>query len=103
MQSPPPFPPSFFHTLGNPSRRQNQQFYVTVPRGVRPGHEFPVLAGGHQLMVRCPAGVRAGDRIVVSAPNRRGTEAYMATVPAGIAPGDQFPVLVNNQQMMVTW
>ena len=53
-------------------------------------------------MVRCPAGVRTGDRIVVSAPNRRGTEAYMATVPAGIASGDQFPVLVNNQQMMVT-
>jgi hypothetical protein len=53
-------------------------------------------------MVRCPAGVRTGDRIVVSAPNRRGTEAYMATVPAGINPGDQFPVLVNNQQMMVT-
>jgi len=75
---------------------------VTVPRGVRPGHEFPVLAGGHQLMVRCPAGVRTGDRIVVSAPNRRGTEAYMATVPAATKPGDQFPVLVNNQQMMVT-
>lgn len=53
-------------------------------------------------MVRCPAGVRVGDRIVVSAPQRRGTEAYMATVPSGIGPGDQFPVLVNNQQMMVT-
>jgi E3 ubiquitin-protein ligase NEDD4 len=95
-------PPGAYSVPGNPSRRQNQQFYVTVPRGVRPGHEFPVLAGGHQLMVRCPTGVRAGDRIVVSAPNRRGTEAYMATVPAGIGPGDQFPVLVNNQQMMVT-
>ena len=53
-------------------------------------------------MVRCPPGVRTGDRIVVSAPNRRGTEAYMATVPVGVGPGDQFPVLVNNQQMMVT-
>jgi E3 ubiquitin-protein ligase NEDD4 len=95
-------PPGAYNVPGNPSRRQNQQFYVTVPRGVRPGHEFPVLAGGHQLMVRCPPGVRTGDRIVVSAPNRRGTEAYMATVPAGISSGDQFPVLVNNQQMMVT-
>jgi hypothetical protein len=95
-------PPGAYSVPGNPSRRQNQQFYVTVPRGVRPGHEFPVLAGGHQLMVRCPPGVRTGDRIVVSAPNRRGTEAYMATVPVGVGPGDQFPVLVNNQQMMVT-
>ena len=95
-------PPGAYSVPGNPTRRQNQQFYVTVPRGVRPGHEFPVLAGGHQLMVRCPPGVRTGDRIVVSAPNRRGTEAYMATVPVGVGPGDQFPVLVNNQQMMVT-
>mmetsp|Transcript_100932 Transcript_100932/g.289737 ORF Transcript_100932/g.289737 Transcript_100932/m.289737 type:complete len:718 (-) Transcript_100932:887-3040(-) len=94
--------PGAYAVPGNPNRRPNQQFYVTVPRGVRPGHEFPVLAGGHQLMVRCPAGVRTGDRIVVSAPNRRGTEAYMATVPVGVGPGDQFPVLVNNQQMMVT-
>jgi len=45
-------PPGAYSVPGNPSRRQNQQFYVTVPRGVRPGHEFPVLAGGHQLMVR---------------------------------------------------
>jgi len=95
-------PPGAYSVPGNPSRRQNQQFYVTVPRGVRSGQEFPVLAGGHQLMVRCPAGVRTGDRIVVSAPTRRGTEAYMATVPQGVGPGDQFPVLVNNQQMMVT-
>lgn len=53
-------------------------------------------------MVRCPAGVCTGDRIVVSAPNRPGIEAYMVAVPADIGQGDQFHVQVNNQQMMVT-
>jgi len=54
-------------------------------------------------MVRCPPGIRPGERIVVSAPRpSQGTQAYMATVPHGIRSGEQFPVLVNNQQLMVT-
>jgi len=62
------------------SQRRQAQFYVTVPAGIRPG-----------------------ERIVVSAPrNSQGTQAYMATVPHGVRSGEQFPVLVNNQQLMVT-
>jgi len=59
-----------------------------------------VIANGQQLMVRCPAGIRPGERIVVSAPRQQ--QAYMATVPHGVRSGEQFPVLVNNQQLMVT-
>jgi hypothetical protein len=62
-----------------------------------------VIANGQQLMVRCPPGIRPGERIVVSAPrSSQGTQAYMATVPHGVRSGEQFPVLVNNQQLMVT-
>ena len=80
---------------GNPSRRANQQFYVSVPNGAKEGAEFPVLAGGFQLMVKTPEGCKAGDRIVVSAPSKRNTESFLATVPNGVNPGDQFPVLVG--------
>jgi hypothetical protein len=83
--------------------RQNQQFYVTVPEHIKSGQEFPVLAGGYQLMVKCPEGVIGGDRIVVQSPNKRTCEPFLAIVPAGIHPGLQFPVLVRNKQMMVTW
>ena len=82
------------------SQRRPAQFYVTVPSGIRTGQEFPVIANGQQLMVRCPAGIRPGERIVVSAPRQQ--QAYMATVPHGVRSGEQFPVLVNNQQLMVT-
>lgn len=62
-----------------------------------------MIASGQQLMVRCPNGIRPGERIVVSAPRpNANTQAYMATVPHGVRSGEQFPVLVNNQQLMVT-
>lgn len=94
-------PPGAYSVPG--SQRRQAQFYVTVPAGIRPGQEFPVIANGQQLMVRCPPGIRPGERIVVSAPrSSQGTQAYMATVPHGVRSGEQFPVLVNNQQLMVT-
>lgn len=94
-------PPGAYSVPG--SQRRQAQFYVTVPAGIRPGQEFPVIANGQQLMVRCPPGIRPGERIVVSAPRTsQGTQAYMATVPHGVRSGEQFPVLVNNQQLMVT-
>uniref|UniRef100_A0A7S3JWL0 HECT-type E3 ubiquitin transferase n=1 Tax=Aureoumbra lagunensis TaxID=44058 RepID=A0A7S3JWL0_9STRA len=91
-------PPGAYSVPG--SQRRPAQFYVTVPAGIRTGQEFPVIANGQQLMVRCPPGIRAGERIVVSAPRQQ--QAYMATVPHGVRSGEQFPVLVNNQQLMVT-
>lgn len=100
-QSTPIVPPGAYSVPG--SQRRQAQFYVTVPAGIRPGQEFPVIANGQQLMVRCPPGIRPGERIVVSAPrSSQGTQAYMATVPHGVRSGEQFPVLVNNQQLMVT-
>jgi hypothetical protein len=72
-------PPGAYSVPG--SQRRQAQFYVTVPAGIRPGQEFPVIANGQQLMVRCPPGIRPGERIVVSAPrSSQGTQAYMATV-----------------------
>ncbi|KAJ8601017.1 hypothetical protein CTAYLR_007955 [Chrysophaeum taylorii] len=94
-------PPGAYSVPG--STRRQAQFYVTVPAGIRAGQEFPVIANGQQLMVRCPPGIRPGERIVVSAPRpNSNTQAYMATVPHGVRSGEQFPVLVNNQQLMVT-
>mmetsp|Transcript_9487 Transcript_9487/g.30302 ORF Transcript_9487/g.30302 Transcript_9487/m.30302 type:complete len:772 (+) Transcript_9487:444-2759(+) len=94
-------PPGAYSVPG--SQRRQAQFYVTVPAGIRAGQEFPVIANGQQLMVRCPPGIRPGERIVVSAPRpNSNTQAYMATVPHGVRSGEQFPVLVNNQQLMVT-
>mmetsp|Transcript_13731 Transcript_13731/g.47142 ORF Transcript_13731/g.47142 Transcript_13731/m.47142 type:complete len:731 (-) Transcript_13731:113-2305(-) len=101
QQSSSSVPPGAYSVPG--SQRRQAQFYVTVPAGIRPGQEFPVIANGQQLMVRCPPGIRPGERIVVSAPrSSQGTQAYMATVPHGVRSGEQFPVLVNNQQLMVT-
>ena len=35
-----------------PGQPRNQRFYVTIPRGVRPGQHFAVLVNGQQMMVR---------------------------------------------------
>jgi len=51
-------PPGAYSVPG--SQRRQAQFYVTVPAGIRPGQEFPVIANGQQLMVRCPPGIRPG-------------------------------------------
>ena len=34
-----------------PGQPRNQRFYVTIPRGVRPGQHFAVLVNGQQMMV----------------------------------------------------
>ena len=96
-------PPGAYSVPGNPTMRANQQFYVVVPKGAYPGVEFPVLAGGYQLMVRCPDSCKAGDRIVVSAPHKkRNTESFLATVPDRINPGDHFAALINGRERIVT-
>ena len=45
---------------------RNQRFYVTIPRGVRPGQHFAVLVNGQQMMVKCPEGNKPGDRLIVT-------------------------------------
>lgn len=80
---------------------RNQRFYVTIPRGVRPGQHFAVLVAGQQMMVRCPENNRPGDRLVVTAP-RSQQQQYVVTVPPNIRPGQQFRVMINNQEVMVT-
>ena len=43
-----PSVPGAFKMAGQP---RNQRFYVTIPRGVRPGQHFAVLVNGQQMMV----------------------------------------------------
>lgn len=80
---------------------RDQRFYVTVPRGIRPGQHFAVLVNGQQMMVRCPPDNREGDRLVVTAP-RQQSHNYVVTVPPNVRPGEQFRVMINNQEVMVT-
>jgi len=94
--------PGAFRVPGNPCLRANQQFLVTVPTGATPGQDFPVLAGGFQLMVRCPPDVQANDKIVVSAPNPRKIETFSAFVPKGVNPGEQFIALLNGAPILIT-
>jgi len=84
-----------------PGQPRNQRFYVTIPRGVRPGQHFAVLVNGQQMMVRCPEGNRQGDRLIVTAP-RQQSQQYVVMVPANVRPGQQFRVMINNQEVMVT-
>ena len=80
---------------------RNQRFYVTIPRNIRPGQHFAVLVNGQQMMVTCPEGNKAGDRLVVTAP-RQEVQQYVVTVPPNIKQGQQFRVMINNQEVMVT-
>ena len=41
-----------------PGQTRNNRYYVTIPRGVRPGQHFAVLVNGTQMMVRLALGVR---------------------------------------------
>lgn len=41
-------PPGAYRMPGQP---RSQRFYVTIPRGVRPGQHFAVLVNGQQMMV----------------------------------------------------
>jgi len=84
-----------------PGRPSNQRFYVTIPRGVRPGQHFAVLVNGSQMMVKCPDENKPGDRLIVTAP-RQQSQQYVVTVPANIKSGQQFRVMINNQEVMVT-
>lgn len=84
-----------------PGQPRNQRFYVTIPRGVRPGQHFAVLVNGQQMMVRCPDGNRPGDRLIVTAP-RQQSQQYVVTVPNNVRQGQQFRVMINNQEVMVT-
>lgn len=91
-------PPGAYKMPGQP---KNQRFYVTIPRGVRPGQHFAVLVNGQQMMVRCPEGNRPGERLIVTAP-RSQTQQYVVTVPANVKAGQQFRVMINDQEVMVT-
>lgn len=91
-------PPGAYKMPGQP---RHQRFYVTIPRGVRPGQHFAVLVNGQQMMVRCPEGNRQGDRLIVTAP-RQQSQQYVVTVPTNVRPGQQFRVMINNQEVMVT-
>eukprot|EP01038_Epipyxis_sp_PR26KG_P005897 gene5897-8137_t len=93
-----PTPPGAYKMPGQP---RNQRFYVTIPRGVRPGQHFAVLVNGQQMMVRCPEGNKPGDRLIVTSP-RSQAQQYVVTVPAHVKAGQQFRVMINNQEVMVT-
>lgn len=93
-----PAAPGAFKMAGQP---RNQRFYVTIPRGVRPGQHFAVLVNGQQMMVRCPEGNKPGERLIVTAP-RSQAQQYVVTVPANVRQGQQFRVMINNQEVMVT-
>ena len=84
-----------------PGQTRNNRYYVTIPRGVRPGQHFAVLVNGTQMMVKCPEGHGPGDRLIVTAP-RHHSQQYVVMVPANVRPGQQFRVVINNQEVMVT-
>lgn len=84
-----------------PGQQKNQRFYVTIPRGVRPGQHFAVLVNGQQMMVRCPDGNHPGDRLIVAAP-RVQPQQFVVEVPQSVQPGQQFRVTINSQEVMVT-
>lgn len=84
-----------------PGQQREQRFYVTIPRGVRPGQHFAVLVNGQQMMVRCPPGNGENDRLIVTAP-RQTSQQYIVTVPPNIRPGEQFRVTMNGQEVLVT-
>ena len=93
--------PGAYRMAGGP---RNQRFYVTVPRGVRPGQHFAVLVNGQQMMVRCPEGQRPGSQLIVTPPSRQAPreQQYIVTVPENVRPGQQFRVNINNHEVMVT-
>jgi hypothetical protein len=84
-----------------PGQQRDQRYYVTIPRGVRPGQHFAVLVNGQQMMVRCPPGNGEGDRLIVTAP-RQTSQQYVVTVPPNVRPGEQFRVTMNGQEVLVT-
>ena len=64
-------PPSISSSSSTPApapSNQQQTFMVTVPRGVRPGQQFAVMANGQRVTVTCPASCSAGSRVYVRVP-----------------------------------
>ena len=62
-----------------PGQPKNNRYYVTIPRGVRPGQHFAVLVNGVQMMVKCPDHNQPGDRLIVTAP-RQQNQQYVVMV-----------------------
>lgn len=86
-----------------PGGPRNQRFWVTIPRGVRPGQHFSVMVNNQQMMVRCPDNEQEGNRLIVTPPSRQqASQQYIVTVPPNVRPGQQFRVMINNQEVMVT-
>mmetsp|Transcript_24039 Transcript_24039/g.31963 ORF Transcript_24039/g.31963 Transcript_24039/m.31963 type:complete len:755 (-) Transcript_24039:785-3049(-) len=50
------------------STNKSQMFEVVVPRGVRPGEPFALLAGGVRVLVTCPTNAQAGQKIRFNLP-----------------------------------
>jgi hypothetical protein len=96
--NPPSDAPGCYRMPGTP---RNQRFYVTIPRGVRPGQHFAVLVNGQQMMVKCPDTNKPGDRLIVTAP-RQASQQYVVIVPPNVRPLEQFRVMINSQEVMVT-
>jgi E3 ubiquitin-protein ligase NEDD4 len=91
--------PGAYKMAGGP---RNQRFFVTIPRGVRPGQHFAVLVNGTQMMVRCPEGQQAGDRLIVTPPRQENSQQFIVTVPDNVRPGQQFRVMIQDQEVLVT-
>jgi len=54
------------HLLKNPNKHRDdktQMFEVVVPKGVKPGHPFALMAGGVRVLVTCPKNASAGQKI----------------------------------------
>lgn len=49
----------------NPNRKNDKtkMFEVTVPKGVKPGSPFALMAGGVRVLVTCPTNAAAGQKI----------------------------------------
>lgn len=65
----------------NRSQSAQQEFFVTVPPGVRPLQQFPVMARGHQVMVTCPEGVRPGQQVRITIPRNAASNSAAAPPP----------------------
>ena len=46
-----------------PNRRGTEAYMATVPPGIGPGDQFPVLVNNQQMMVTCPPGVGPGMQV----------------------------------------
>ncbi|KAL9183969.1 hypothetical protein ACHAXT_002055 [Thalassiosira profunda] len=56
--------------IANPNKQgdKTQMFEVVVPRGVKPGQPFALLAGGVRVLVTCPKNATSGQKIRFNLP-----------------------------------